>query len=196
MTSACASAPVMRGSRCRPPGAETTGPLFPAGYLQGKYLPQRAEAQAALEVPALSRGFRRLRSPYDSFGEYGFQVLCALQFALSIHHCVGRSYQLRDDAAAAGDRIALIAPRLEEVRGRHAFARCERHGDHIEAIAVAGEVHHLQLGRTQDRAISLCARKYDGVQELLRLQQRTNVQIQIQRMDAETFGRVRQLVVR
>src|SRR5262249_19486701 len=53
-----------------------------------------------------SRGFRPLRSPYDSFGEYGFQLLCALQFALSIHHGVGRSHQLRDDAAAAGNRIA------------------------------------------------------------------------------------------
>src|SRR5207245_2045288 len=49
--------------------------------------------------------------PYDSFGEYGRQVLCALQFTLLIHHGVGRSYQLRDDAAAAGDRIALIASR-------------------------------------------------------------------------------------
>src|SRR5262249_9880502 len=83
---------------------------------------------------------------YDSFGEYGRQVLCALQFALLIHHCVGRSYQLRDDAAAAGDRIALIASGLEEIRGGHAFAPRQRHGDDIEAIAIAGEVHHLELG--------------------------------------------------
>src|SRR6266446_4238699 len=135
-------------------------------------------------------------SSYHSFGEYGRQVLCALQFALLIHHCVGRSYQLRDDAAAAGDRIALIASGLEEIRGGHSFAPRQRHGDDIEAIAIAGEVHHLELGRTQYSARSLRAREDDGIQQLLRLQQRTNVQIQIQRMDAEAFGRVRQLVVR
>src|SRR5262249_18700453 len=83
---------------------------------------------------------------YDSFGEYGRQVLCALQFALLIHHCVGRGDQLRDAAAAAGDRIALIASGLEEIRGGHAFAPRQRHGDDIEAIAIAGEVHHLELG--------------------------------------------------
>src|SRR5262249_16697756 len=162
----------MGGSRCKAPVAETRSHCFRTVIYNENTYHSVWRRKRPAEVPALSRGFRPLRSPYDSFGEYGFQVLCAFQFALSIHHALVRSYPLRDDAAAAGDRIALIAPRLEEVRGWHAFAPCQRHGDHIEAIAVAGEVHHLELGRTQDRAISLRAREHDGVQELLRLQQR------------------------
>src|SRR5262249_62339715 len=64
-----------------------------------------------------------------------------------------------------------------------------------ETVAVAGEVHHLEFGGAENRSISLSARKHDGVQEFLRLQQRTDVQIEIEGMNGKPFRRVRQSVV-
>src|SRR5262249_14318300 len=83
------------------------------------------------------------------------ELLCALQLALLIHHRVGRGDELGDNLAATGDGIAFITSRLEEIRRGHPVAPCRGHPDDVEAVAIAGEVHHLEFGGAENRAISL-----------------------------------------
>ena len=116
-------------------------------------------------------------------------VLRARQLRGLIHLGLDRREQRRDDAGPARDRVALVARLLEEIRGGNPLAQRRRHRDHVEPVAVAGEIHHLELGRGQWRLVALAAREQHGVEQLLGLQQRTDVAIEDRRMDAEPAGR-------
>ena len=101
--------------------------------------------------------------------------------------------QLLDHLAAPGDRVALIAAALEEIRGRHLRTHRLRHRNHVKAVAVAGEVHHLQFGRGQRAVDTPRPRKHDGIEQLLGLQQRADIDIEIERVQPEAFRRAAKL---
>src|SRR5262249_52831570 len=65
------------------------------------------------------------------------------QLDLLVHLGVGRGDEARHRVVADGDRVALVARALEEVRGGDLVAHGGRNGDHVEALAVAGAVHQF-----------------------------------------------------
>jgi hypothetical protein len=62
-------------------------------------------------------------------------------------------------ARMRGHRVALVAAALEEIRRRHPVAPRLRHGDDVEAVAVAHQVHHLHFRRRQLIAMAAHARE-------------------------------------
>src|SRR5262249_29499568 len=75
----------------------------------------------------------------------------------------------------------------KEVGRGYLGAKVLRHRYHIESIAVAGQIHHLELRSRERRAVTLEPGKENRVQELLGLQQRTDINVQIERMDAQSL---------
>src|SRR6516162_10674906 len=66
---------------------------------------------------------------------------------------------------------------------------------HVEAIAIAGEIHHFEFGRSKRSRKSLSARKHNRIQKFLCLQDRSDIEIKIKRVHAQSFRRVCQDLV-
>ena len=105
---------------------------------------------------------------------------------------VGRCDQLGDDVVALRDRIVSVAASKKEIRCRYLVAPVPRHRNHVEAVAVAGQVHHFQLRGGERFGKTLTAGERDRVHELLRLQERPDIDVQIQRVNAKPLSRPRQ----
>jgi hypothetical protein len=65
-----------------------------------------------------------------------------------------------------------------------------RHRHHVVAGAVAGEVHHFKLGRRQRRAVAFGTRKQHRHHQLLGLQQRPDIDVEIHRVYPPALLRV------
>src|SRR3984885_8540394 len=78
-----------------------------------------------------------------------------------VHACVGRSKQLADDVVTLCNRIVEISAALEKVGGRYLAAPLRRQGNHIEAVAVPGQIHHFQVSRSQWSLIAFAPREND-----------------------------------
>jgi hypothetical protein len=127
----------MRGARAVRYGNFVT----PSPPLRGEGVKRRADLTPDYPPKRDARPFARGLS-----GKQHRQVLRALQLDLFVHPGIGRGQELGDHVVANGDRIALLAAGLEKIRGGNPVAPGRRQQHHIDAVAVAGEVHHLELG--------------------------------------------------
>jgi len=92
--------------------------------------------------------------------------------------------------------VALIPVALEEVRRRHDGAHRLRYRHHVEPVAVAGQVHHLKLGGGERCHISLALGEIHRVHQLQRLQQRADIDIEIERVNRDAARRDAELLMR
>src|SRR5262249_40325622 len=60
---------------------------------------------------------------------------------------------------------------------------------HVEAIAIAGEIHQFELGGGERRRIAFGAGEANGIRKLLYLQDRTEIEIKHRCMDTEASRR-------
>lgn len=109
-------------------------------------------------------------------------------FDFFVHARVSGGDQLGDDVVALGHRIVGITARPEKIRSRNLVAPRERHRHHIKAVAVAGQVHHFEFGCGQRPRKPLATREDNRIQKLLRLQHRSDIEIEVKRVHANPFG--------
>ena len=89
---------------------------------------------------------------------------------------------------------SLIAAALEEIRGRRPSAHRLRHGHHVEAGAVAGQVHHFEFGG-RERAIKPFARAKITDVSTCGLQHRPDVDIDHDGVHGPALRRIGELLV-
>ena len=117
------------------------------------------------------------------------QLLGSRLFHLGIHHRIRRREQLGGHVIPLHHRIVGVAVLLEEIGRRHLVAPVSWHRHHVETVAVAGQVHHLSSAALNGAANPLRRANTMEFEKFLSLQQRAEIQVEVQRMDGAAFLR-------